>query len=116
MLYRVLATTVAIVHFAFILFVVLGGVFVLRWPRVAWLHVPAAIWGALIELAGWYCPLTNLENHFLRKAGRAGYTEGFVAHYLFAIIYPSGLTRGFEVAIGLFVVAVNATIYVRLFR
>jgi hypothetical protein len=116
MLYRVLATMVAIVHLAFILFVVLGGVLVLRWPRVAWLHIPAAIWGALIEFAGWYCPLTHLENHFLRKAGRAGYTEGFVAHYLFAVIYPSGLTRGFEIAIGLFVVVVNATIYVRLIR
>ena len=116
MVYRALATTVALVHLAFILFVIFGGVLVLRWPRVAWLHVPAAIWGALIEFAGWYCPLTNLENYFLRKAGRAGYTEGFVAHYLFAVIYPSGLTRGFEIAIGVFVVAVNAFIYVRLFR
>lgn len=116
MLYRVLATTVALLHLAFILFVVLGGVLVLRWPRVALLHVPAAIWGALIEFAGWYCPLTHLENYFLRKAGRAGYTEGFIAHYLFAVIYPSGLTRGFEIAIGVFVVAVNATFYVRLLR
>jgi hypothetical protein len=116
MLYRVLATTVALVHLAFILFVILGGVLVLRWPRLAWLHIPAAIWGALIELAGWYCPLTDLENYFLRKAGRAGYTEGFIAHYLFAIIYPSGLTRGFEIAIGVFVVIVNATFYVRLLR
>jgi hypothetical protein len=116
MLYRVLATTVALVHLAFILFVVLGGVLVLRWPRIAWLHIPAAIWGALIEFASWYCPLTDLENYFLRKAGRAGYTEGFIAHYLFAIIYPSGLTRGFEIAIGVFVVTVNATFYVRLLR
>jgi hypothetical protein len=116
MLYRVLATAVAIVHFAFILFVVVGGVFVLRWPRIAWLHIPAAIWGALIEFAGWYCPLTHLENYLLRKAGRAGYTEGFVAHYLFAVIYPSGLTRGFEIAIGLFVVVVNVTMYARLIR
>ena len=116
MLYRVLATTVAIVHFAFILFVIVGGVLVLRWPRLALVHIPAAIWGALIEFAGWYCPLTNLENYFLRRAGLAGYTEGFVAHYLFAIIYPAGLTRGLEVAIGLLVVVVNATIYVRLIR
>ncbi|HEY2830294.1 MAG TPA: DUF2784 domain-containing protein [Thermoanaerobaculia bacterium] len=116
MLYRALATATAIAHFAFILFVVLGGILVLRWPRVAWVHVPAAIWGALIEFAGWYCPLTNLENYFLRKSGRAGYTEGFVAHYLFAVIYPSGLTRGFEIVIGLFVVVVNVTMYVRLIR
>ena len=116
MLYRALATTVAIVHFAFILFVVGGGALVLRWPRVAWVHLPAAIWGALIEFASWYCPLTNLENYFLRRAGRAGYTEGFVAHYLFAVIYPAGLTRGIEIAIGVLVVVVNATIYVRLIR
>jgi hypothetical protein len=116
MLYRALATAVAIVHFAFILFVVGGGVLVLRWPRVAWVHIPAAIWGALIEFASWYCPLTNLENYFLRRAGRAGYTEGFVAHYLFAVIYPAGLTRGIEIAIGVLVVVVNATIYVRLIR
>ena len=116
MLYRVLATAVALVHLGFILFVVLGGALVLRWPRLAWVHIPAAVWGALIELAGLYCPLTNLENYFLRKAGRSGYTEGFVAHYIFAVIYPSGLTRGFEIAIGVFVVVVNATIYVRLLR
>src|ERR1043166_3304886 len=116
MLYRVLATAVALVHLGFILFVVLGGALVLRWPRVAWVHIPAAIWGALIEFAGWYCPLTSLENYFLRKAGRAGYTEGFVAHYVFAVISPAGLTRGFEIAIGVFVVAVNAPIYVRLIR
>ena len=116
MVYRALATMVAILHVAFILFVVFGGVLVLRWPRVAWLHIPAAIWGAMIEFAGWYCPLTHLENYFLRKAGRAGYSEGFLAHYLFAVIYPAGLTRGFEIAIGVFVVAVNVTIYVRLLR
>ena len=116
MLYRVLATTVAIVHFGFILFVLLGGFLVLRWPRLAWLHIPAAIWGALIEFADWHCPLTSLENDFLRKAGRAGYTDGFIAHHLFAVIYPAGLTRGFEIAIGLFVIAVNAMIYVRLMR
>lgn len=114
--YRIAATAVAIVHGAFILFVVLGGLFVLRWPRMAWLHVPAAVWGALIEFAGWYCPLTRLENFLLRRAGRAGYDEGFVAHYLFAVIYPHGLTRGMEFAIGVFVVAVNLTVYVRIFR
>ena len=116
MLYQFAATAVAILHFAFIVFVVLGGLLVLRWPKVAWLHLPAAIWGALIEFAGWYCPLTTWENHFLRKAGQAGYTEGFVAHYLFAIIYPNGLTRGIEIAIGVFVVVINVSVYAKVFR
>ena len=116
MLYRSAATAVALVHLGFILFVIAGGFFVLRWPKLAWIHVPAAVWGALIEFAGWYCPLTDLENALLRRAGQAGYTEGFVAHYLFALIYPGGLTRGIEIAIGVFVVMLNAGIYVRLFR
>src|SRR5436190_18204465 len=88
MLYQLLATLVAILHATFILFVVIGGVLVTRWPRLAWIHLPAAVWGMLIEFAGWYCPLTSLENALLRRAGRAGYSGGFVAHYLFAVIYP----------------------------
>lgn len=116
MQYRIAATTVAILHGAFILFVILGGLAVLRWPRLVWLHVPAAIWGAAIELAGWYCPLTSVENYFLRRAGQAGYTDGFVAHYIFAVIYPAGLTRGMEVAIGVFVVAVNLSVYLKVLR
>ena len=116
MLYHFGANTIAIIHFGFILFVVLGGLLVLRWPRLMWLHLPAAIWGALIEFAGWYCPLTSWENRLLRKAGAAGYQEGFVSHYIFAIIYPDGLTRGIEIAIGLFVLVVNVTVYYKVFR
>lgn len=116
MFYHLAANAVAVLHFAFIVFVVLGGFAVLKWPKLAWVHLPAAIWGALIEFAGWYCPLTDLENHLLRKAGAAGYDEGFIEHYLFAVIYPDGLTRGVEIALGIFVVAVNAGIYYRLFK
>ena len=116
MLYQTLATLVALLHGAFILFVIIGGLIVLRHPRLALIHVPAAIWGALIEFAGWYCPLTNLENWCRVRAGLAGYDEGFVAHYLFAVIYPNGLTRGMEVAIGAFVLIVNLGVYARLLR
>jgi hypothetical protein len=116
MLYHVLAIATALVHFAFIVFVVVGGILVLKWPRLMWLHLPAAVWGVLIEFAGWWCPLTRWENHFLRKAGQAGYDGGFVAHYLFAIIYPAGLTRGLEVAIGIFVLLVNLGVYVKVLR
>jgi len=116
MQYRIAATLVALLHAAFILFVIIGGLAVLRWPKLAWIHVPAAIWGMLIEFAGWYCPLTSLENNLLRRAGREGYSDGFVAHYLFAVIYPNGLTRGMEVAIGAFVLIVNVGVYVRMLR
>lgn len=116
MAYHVLANATALLHLAFILFVVLGGLLVLRWPRLMWLHLPAAIWGVLIEFAGWWCPLTRWENHFLRQAGRAGYDEGFVAHYIFSLIYPSGLTRGIEIVLGLVVLAVNLAVYVKVLR
>ena len=116
MIYHLFANAVAILHAAFIAFVVLGGLAVLRWPKLAWIHLPAAVWGVLIELAGWYCPLTRVENALLRRAGQAGYGEGFVAHYLFAVIYPSGLTRGMEMAIGVFVLVVNLGVYVKVLR
>jgi len=116
MSYSLAATAIALLHLAFILFVVLGGLLVLRWPRVMWLHLPAAVWGVLIEFAGWWCPLTKWENYFLQQAGRAGYSGGFVAHYIMPILYPAGMTRGLEIAIGLFVLVLNAGIYVRVFR
>lgn len=116
MAFQAAATAVAIVHFGFILFVVFGGLLVLWWPRVMWLHLPAAAWGVLIELFSWYCPLTTWENYFLRQAGQAGYGGGFVAHYLMPLIYPAGLTRELEITLGLFVLALNAAIYVKVFR
>ena len=116
MLYRLLADLTALLHLAFILFVVLGALLIVRWPKLVWIHLPAAVWGVLIELAGWYCPLTDVENYFLHRAGEAGYRGGFVSHYVFSVIYPSGLTRGIEIAIGIFVLVVNAALYVRVFR
>src|SRR5438105_5502374 len=110
MVFKLAANALALIHLAFILFVVLGGLLLLRWPKLMWIHIPAAVWGALIEFAGWYCPLTSIENHLLRRAGEAGYSGGFVAHYVFRLIYPSGLTRGIEIAIGVFVLAVNVSV------
>jgi len=114
MSYRLLADLVLVVHAAFVVFVVLGGLAVLRWPRLAWVHLPAAIWGAGIEFAGGICPLTPLENHWRRLAGEQGYTAGFVEHYVVAALYPEGLSRGLQVALGLAVLAVNAAVYLRL--
>jgi hypothetical protein len=113
-LYHLAANAIALIHLAFIVFVIAGGLLVLRWPALAWLHLPAAVWGALIEFAGWYCPLTTWENQLLRLAGRAGYDNGFLEHYLFALIYPTGLTRGMQMVIGIVVVIVNVAVYVRL--
>ena len=116
MLWHLAATATALLHLAFIVFVIAGGFLVLRWPRLAWIHLPAAIWGSLIELAGWWCPLTKWENYFLRRAGQAGYGGGFIEHYLMPVIYPAGLTREVEVAIGILVLAVNAGVYAKVFR
>jgi hypothetical protein len=116
MFWSLAANAIALMHLAFILFVVFGGLLVLWWPKVMWIHLPAAIWGVLIEFAGWYCPLTTWENHLLRRAGLAGYSNGFVEHYLFAVIYPEGLTRTMQIGIGMFVLAVNLAVYLRLFQ
>lgn len=114
MLYHFAAGAIALLHLAFIIFVIAGGLLVLRWPLLMWIHIPAAVWGALIEFAGWYCPLTTWENSLLRRAGRAGYSNGFIEHYIFAIIYPEGLTRGMQTSIGLVVIIVNFAVYLRL--
>ena len=111
MLFRVLADLVVVVHFAFVLLVVLGGLLVLRWPRVAWVQLPAAVWGMVIEWAGWICPLTPLENSLRARGGAAGYGGGFVEHYLLYVLYPAGLTRNGQVVLGLAVLAVNAVAY-----
>jgi len=113
MSYRLLADFVLVVHAAFVVFVMLGGLAVLRWPRLAWVHLPVVIWGAGIEFAGGICPLTPLENHWRRLAGEQGYTGGFVEQYVLAALYPEGLTRGMQLALGLLVIAVNAVIYFR---
>ncbi|MGC3873756.1 DUF2784 domain-containing protein [Halomonas sp. GXIMD04776] len=109
--YRIAADAVLILHLAFILFVVLGSLAVLRWPRLAWLHLPAAAWGAALELNGWICPLTPLENSLLRAAGESGYTGGFIEHYLIALIYPAGLTPTIQLWLGAGVLAINLPIY-----
>ncbi|WP_187672608.1 DUF2784 domain-containing protein [Zestomonas carbonaria] len=111
MLYRLLADAVVLVHGLFILFVIAGGLLALRWPRLAWLHLPAAAWGALVELRHWICPLTPLENHLRRAAGEAGYAGGFVEQYLIPLIYPAGLTPQVQVWLGIAVLLINALVY-----
>ena len=111
MIHRALADLVLVVHLAFVLFVVLGGLLVLKWPRLALLHVPAAIWGVLIEYTGWICPLTPLENSFRARGGEAGYGGGFIEHYIQPALYPAGLTRGTQIVLGSLALLVNLTAY-----
>lgn len=111
MIPRLLADAVLLLHLGFVLFVVLGGFLVWRYPRLVWLHLPAAAWGASIEFAGWTCPLTPLENRLRHLAGGEGYAESFVAHYLLPLIYPAALTREIQIGLGLGVVAINLVAY-----
>lgn len=116
MLHRWLADAVLVLHLAFVVFVVLGGLLVLRWPRLAWLHLPAALYGATIEFLGFTCPLTPLENSLRRAGGEAGYEGGFIEHYITAALYPQGLTREVQVMLGIALVVLNAGIYAVLVR
>jgi len=114
--HRILADAVLVLHLTFVAFAVLGGLAVLRWPRLAWLHLPAVLWAAGIALLGGICPLTPLEIRLRAAGGEAGYEGMFIERYVTALIYPEGLTRGIQVALGLLVLALNLAVYLRLLR
>jgi hypothetical protein len=111
MIERILADGVVVLHFGFILFVGLGGLLSLRWKWAACLHLPAVIWAAAIEFRHGICPLTPLEQGLRRAAGEAGYSGGFIEHYLIPIIYPSGLEEGFQYVLGILVIVINLAVY-----
>jgi hypothetical protein len=111
MWFRRAADLVLVIHLVFVLFVLLGGLLALRWPRVAWVHVPVALYGALIEFVGFVCPLTPLEIWLRRRGGEAGYAGGFVEHYIMATLYPTGLTREIQLALGVGVLLLNGIVY-----
>jgi hypothetical protein len=110
-IYRILADLVLVLHLGFVVFVVLGGLLVLRWPAIMALHIPAAVWGVVIEFTGWLCPLTPLENWLRVRGGELGYSGGFIEHYIQPVLYPSGLTRGIQIALGTLVMLLNLTAY-----
>ena len=116
MIYRLAADGMLLLHLAFILFVISGGLLAIWKPRIIWLHLPAAIWGMLIEFIGWICPLTPLENHFRKLAGEGGYEGGFINHYLLPLIYPESLTFKTQYVLGGLVLIVNAVVYFWLWR
>lgn len=105
------ADVVLLIHFAFVVFVVAGGFLVLHWPRLAWLHLPAACWGVLIEYFGWICPLTPLEQHLRSLAGQTADWDSLVEHYFLPLLYPAELTRPLQIALGSLVLLLNLTIY-----
>jgi Protein of Unknown function (DUF2784) len=111
MLYRVAADAVVFLHLVFIVFVVFGGLVVLRWRWLMALHLPAVTWGAVVELLHLYCPLTPLENALRERAGELGYSGDFVEHYLIPLIYPSGLTPQIQLWLGAGVVLINLGVY-----
>ena len=111
MIYRALAEVTLATHATFIAFVIIGGFLAIRVRRVAWFHIPCAIWGALIEFAGWTCPLTPLENTLRRAGGEAGYNEGFIERYLLPLIYPGDLTRELQFLLGALALGLNLIAY-----
>ena len=113
---RFLANLLVVLHLLFVAFVGLGGLLVLRWPRVAWIHLPAALWGVVIELTGRICPLTPLEQALRRRAGESAYQGDFVSHYLLPVLYPRGLTRGAQLGLAALVLVLNLGIYAAVFR
>ena len=113
---RVGADAVLVVHFAFVLFVIFGGLLAFRWPRAAWVHVPIALYGAIIEFVGFVCPLTPLELWLRRRGGESGYAGGFIEHYIVAALYPGGLTREIQLGLGVGVLLFNLVVYFFVWR
>lgn len=116
MAYRILADAIVVVHLGFVGFVVLGGLLVFRWPRLAWLHLPAMAWGAWVEFAGWICPLTPLENWLRARGGLPAYSADFVGQYIVPVLYPAQLTRELQWVLGGTVLLVNAVVYAAVLR
>ncbi len=106
-----LADLVILLHVCFVVFAILGGLFVLKWKWAMWIHLPAAMWGAMIEFTGWICPLTPLENWFRDAGGGQGYQGSFIEHYVIPLLYPAGLTRGTQFMLGILVILLNAGVY-----
>jgi uncharacterized protein DUF2784 len=113
-MFRVLADAIVVIHLGFVLFVVLGGLLVLRWPRAAWLHIPSAAWGITVEFAGWICPLTPIENVLRERAGSTAYQGDFIERYVLPLLYPVRLTRGTQWLLAGIALAVNVFVYWRL--
>lgn len=116
MLFVYLANAVVVVHFAFVIFVIVGGLLLFRWWWLVFVHLPAIVWGALVEFTHWICPLTYLEDWLRERAGVAAYQGDFVTHYLMPILYPAHLTAHIQIFLGALVIGINIVIYAALLR
>jgi hypothetical protein len=111
MLSGALADAVLLLHFLFILFAIFGGLLIFSNKKMAWLHVPVVLWSSIVNLAGWTCPLTPIENYFRSAAGLAGYQGGFVEHYIGQLVYPAGMPRKLELVAAVSIIAWNFVVY-----
>lgn len=109
--YSLFADLVLLLHLMFVLYVLFGGLLALKWRGAAWLHLPAAAWGAFVEFSGSICPLTPLENWLRNRGGESGFTGDFLAQYLLVLLYPEGLTRTVQVILGSTVIFINVALY-----
>ena len=111
MFYKLAADAVVLLHLGFVLFVVAGGLLVFKWRWIALLHLPAVVWAVLLEFCGWLCPLTPLELSLRETGGQAGYSGGFIEHYILPVLYPVELGTTLQIAMGSFVVVINVALY-----
>ena len=116
MISLLLSELLVLVHFAFVLFVVFGGMFTLKWRWMVWVHLPAVLWGVIVEVTGWVCPLTILENNFRLQAGQQGYGGDFLAHYLMPVLYPPGLDLNLQLLMAGTAILINIVIYSYVFK
>ena len=106
-IFEIFATLILLLHFSFILFVIFGALLILRFKKIIYFHLPAVAWGAYIELSHSICPLTHLENYFLKKAGKDQYSIDFIENYVFKIIYPPALNYEIQTYLGVILIFVN---------
>jgi hypothetical protein len=116
MIYQGLADGIVLFHIGFILFAVFGGLLVLKWRYLVWVHVPAALWAVTVELAHWPCPLTPLENWLREQGGETSYETGFVENYILPILYPAQITAPQQIMLGALVLGINVAVYAWLWR
>jgi len=109
--FEIFAILVLLLHFSFILFVIFGAILILKFKKIIYVHIPAVAWGAYIELSHSICPLTHLENYFLKKAGKDQYSVDFIENYIFKIIYPPALNYEIQTYLGVILIFVNLLIY-----
>ena len=115
MLYQIVADFIVLLHFSFIVFVIVGGFLVFKWHWLIWVHIPSVIWAFLITIVGWICPLTPIENMLRQAGGGEVYSSSFIQFYLMPLIYPSAWNRGIFIAMGMSVIVINVIVYTLLF-